>query len=127
MYLNITRPNSNHKTNISTDKCDKAIAQPLLWHENESEFSSDEEAFQLNSLNKGSDNIKIDKEHNGKKSWNTVGDEFFLRENRSWTSIRDAHVKMLSDTISKSENDSEMYQLTEREHSDELLVNTAES
>ena len=54
MYLNISRSNTNNKKTItSSDKCDTAIAQPLLWHENESEFSSDEEAFQLYSFNKG--------------------------------------------------------------------------
>ena len=128
MYLNITKPNSNSKKSItSSDKCDKAIAQPLLWHENESEFSSDEEAFQLNNLKKGENNIKIDNIRTDEKSWNTVSDDFFLRENRSWTSVKDAHVKMLNDTISNNECNIETDQLKSIERSNEILISTEES
>jgi hypothetical protein len=127
MYLNISRPNTNTKKTItSSNKCDTAVAQPLLWHENESEFSSDEEAFQLNSLNKGANNI-TDINRTGEKSWNNVSDDFFLRENRSWTSIKDAHVKMLNDTISNNESNAETDQLKLVEHRDEILISTEES
>ena len=128
MYLNISRSNSNTKKTItSSDKCDTAIAQPLLWHENESEFSSDEEAFQLNSLNKGDENIKMDNSRSGEKSWKAVSDDFFLRENRSWTGIRDAHVKMLNDTISNNECSAETDQLKLGKHNNETLISTEDS
>ena len=128
MYLNISRSNTNNKKTItSSDKCDTAIAQPLLWHENESEFSSDEEAFQLNSFNKGAENIKMDNSRTGEKSWKTVSDDFFLRENRSWTGIKDAHVKMLNDTISNNECKAETDQFKLEERTNETLISTEDS
>ena len=120
-FFDLTRPNSGvNKHRASSDKCDTQTAQPLLWNENESELSSDEEAFHLNNMNKSGDNTAMHNKRLGDKSWNSVGDDFFLRENRTWTSVRDAHVKMLYDTSSKEENNIDV-------HNDEILINTNES
>ena len=44
---------------------------------------------------------------NGEKSWNSVGDDFFLRDNRTWTSVKDAQFKMLNDPSIRKEDKSD--------------------
>ena len=113
MFMNTSKTNSSYKRSTSArDQLETATAQPLLWHENESDFSSDEEAFQLSNLNQIGDNISMDKKRNCEKSWNSVSDDFFLRENRTWTSIKDAHVKMLNDTSTNNDGKIEPTDIT---------------
>ena len=123
MFLNHTKLNHSHSQLTASDKCDSATAEPLLWYEDESEYSSDEESFSVNSANKDNKwKRKIGERNNGEKSWNSVGDDFFLRDNRTWTSVKDAQSKMLNNTSLKSEStiDKELLHKSE----DAKLINT---
>ena len=123
IFLNHTKLNHSHSQLTASDKCDSATAEPLLWYEDESEYSSDEESFSVNSGNKDNKwKRKIGERNNGEKSWNSVGDDFFLRDNRTWTSVKDAQSKMLNNTSLKSEStiDKELLHKSE----DAKLINT---
>jgi len=130
IFLNIARETAlgkSKKSIPSSENCDKVTSQPLLWDENESEFSSEEETFQLHSLNRTKDNAlqnhKLDKE----RTWKSVDDDFFLRDNRAWTSVKDMHVKMLSDSSAKAEEVFVDNKHTSENLQEEVLINTSET
>ena len=130
IFLNIARETAlgkSKKSIPSSENCDKVTSQPLLWDENESEFSSEEETFQLHSLNRTKDNAlqnhKLDKE----RTWKSVDDDFFLRDNRAWTSVKDMHVKMLSDSSAKAEEVFDDNKHTSENLQEEVLINTSET
>ena len=115
--------NFNHSQNglTSSDKCDKATAEPLLWYENESEYSSDEESFSVSTgLTDNKRTIRGSDRRSGEKSWNSVGDDFFLRDNRTWTSVKDAQFKMLNDPSIRKEDNSH----NDLSKKDAKLINT---
>lgn len=122
IFLKHTKFNHSHHQLTASDKCDTATAEPLLWYENESEYSSDEESFTVNSGNKDISKMQRGERNNGEKSWNSVGDDFFLRDNRTWTSVKDAQSKMLNNTSLKSEDatDKELF----KKPKDAKLINT---
>ena len=130
MFLDLTRQDPSTKKSISSsDKYHTVSAQPLLWNENESEFSSDEDTFQLTSLKSDDTVIGMNQKRNGDKTWNSVGDDFFLRDNRTWTSVRDAHVQMRYDTSFQNEaaDSIDTHMKAPKEHDNEILINTEES
>ena len=115
--------NFNHSQNglTSSDKCDTATAEPLLWYENESEYSSDEESFSVSTgLTDSKRTIRGSDRRSGEKSWNSVGDDFFLRDNRTWTSVKDAQFKMLNDPSIRKEDNSH----NDLSKKDAKLINT---
>ena len=131
IFLNIARETAlgkSKKSIPSSENCDKVTSQPLLWDENESEFSSEEETFQLHSLNRAKDNAKQNNILDKEPTWKSVDDDFFLRDNRAWTSVKDMHVKMLSDSSVKAEevfNDNNKH--TSENLQGEVLINTSET
>ena len=103
-------------------------SQPLLWGEDESELSSDEDCFQLHTLNTKHSAV-IGRVHNtqGKvqsKTWNSVGDDFFLRDNRTWTGVRDAHIQMRHDNVDAATDNKEGNDNQENDKNVTILVNT---
>ena len=131
IFLNIARETAlgqSKKSIPSSENCDKVTSQPLLWDENESEFSSEEETFQLHSLNRTKDNTLHNHTLGKERTWKSVDDDFFLRDNRAWTSVKDMHVKMLSDSSAKAEeffDDNNKH--TSENLQEEVLINTSET
>jgi len=122
IFLKHTKFNHSQNGLTASDKCDTATAEPLLWYENESDYSSDEESFSvLNTDNVNNKKLQNNKRNNGEKSWNSVDDDFFLRDNRTWTSVKDAQSKMLNDTsLRKDDADDKEVSLNAK------LINTDE-
>ena len=126
LFHDITRPSlTAGKSILSSDKLNAASVQPLLLNENESDFSSDEETFQLCDFKSDNTVIGMNKKRNGDKTWNSVGDEFFLRDNRTWTSVKDAHVQMRYNSF--FEDELETQKKAQNEHNNEPLIHTDDS
>ena len=103
-------------------------AQPLLWNESESEFSSDDDTFPLTNL-RNEHVIGAKQKRAGDKTWNSVSDDFFLRDNRTWTSVKDAHVQMrYDDSLNKGAiNSPDNHMKTATETNTEILIDTEKS
>ena len=93
-----------------------------------SEFSSDDDTFPLTNL-RSEHVIGAKQKRAGDKTWNSVSDDFFLRDNRTWTSVKDAHVQMrYDDSLNKGEiNGPDNHVKISTEQNVEILINTEKS
>ena len=116
------------KANASANQQTGANAQPLLWNESESELSSDDDTFALTNL-RNEHVIGTKQKRAGDKTWNSVSDDFFLRDNRTWTSVKDAHVQMrYDDSLNKGAiNSPDSHMKTATETNTEILIDTEKS
>ena len=129
LFLDVSKQDQSvQKSSASTDQQTVASAQPLLWNESESEFSSDDDTFPLNNL-RSEHVIGSKQKRAGDKTWNSVSDDFFLRDNRTWTSVKDAHVQMrYDDSLNKAElNGPGKHMKTSTEKNVEILIDTEKS
>ena len=119
---------SVQKSSVSANQQSSANAQPLLWNESESEFSSDDDTFPLSNL-RSEHVIGAKQKRAGDKTWNSVSDDFFLRDNRTWTSVKDAHVQMrYDDSLNKGAiNSPDNHTKTSTETNTEILIDTEKS